>query len=666
MSRISLRSMALAAPAAFALALAASPPATAVQRNVTIYQIQDTTAVGHVVAGSTDTVTFTGVLTASDTRSAFGFAIQDPAGGPYSGVMVIASNNIVADSGYVRGDLITVTGRVNEFNSVETQVLGRNGGSPFGNPPPTTTKIGTAPLPPAIALPNYGAFAELAAYQFGERYEGVRVSLTNGRNQRLLFPETWLVTDNNAPGSTDTVRVDGFTLCWPNVVTAPAVGVVATFFQGIGGQTARGYGINLRDIADITVPSPPSLLNGWATTNNNIRLLFDRPLDPATAQNPANYSRATLGAIDAATLVGGAGSQTVDLTTTTDPQVPAEAEQVTASGIKSSLGVAMTVDGIQAFRAGVTPIRLVQTNAVEDTSQFANEQVTVRGVIHARDEGNYYIQDATLTNPSSAMVVFGAIQSLDVGDDVTVSGTIIEFGAASQMTEYTNISYQNVHASGVAKFPAVVVPPGQIGALTGSEPYPGERYEGMFVQLNNTTVVQDSLPNGQFLVRGAGGAGDTVRVDDVMFRHPYLYAHGADHSTVVPFLRGVVADGFGQYTVLPRDSADISDQLVGVEPGPSAMDFAIRSFAPTPVSFARGGVTQLRFTMPTAGRVSARVFDLAGRLVAQPFSDREFDAGPQSVALNANSLGGRVGSGIFFIQLQLENRVATAKLVVTD
>ena len=48
MFRNALRAMALAVPAAFLLAFAAAP-ASAVQRTVTIYQIQDTTAVGHVV-----------------------------------------------------------------------------------------------------------------------------------------------------------------------------------------------------------------------------------------------------------------------------------------------------------------------------------------------------------------------------------------------------------------------------------------------------------------------------------------------------------------------------------------------------------------------------------------------------------------------------------------
>ena len=666
MFRNALRAMALAVPAAFLLAFAVAP-ASAVQRTVTIYQIQDTTAVGHVVEGSLDTVTTTGVITGADTRpTGFGFYIQEPAGGNYSGVLVFTGGaNVFADSGYARGDLIEVSNaRVIEFSG-ETEVVHVSGNGFSGVPP--TKKVGTAAIPAPMAIANYGFIAETAAYAFAERYEGVLVSIVNAKTVRNTGVGTnqWLVQDNSAPG--DSVRVDGQTLAFPSV-TAPAIGVVATSVRGIGVQrTPRGYGIQLRDNADIVVPSPPVLLNAWATTNTNIRLLFDRALDPTTSQQVANYARTITGdAINSATLVGGAGSQTVDLATTTDPQVPATPEQVTAQNVKSALGVTMVGTQLQNFIAGVTPIQQVQTNTAADSSQFVNQQVTVRGIVHARDGQLYYVQDGTGTNPSSALAVFAPLQAMARGDDVTVSGVITEFGGLSQLTEYSGLDYQFEHATGVAKFAPVVVTPGAIGPLTGVEPYPGERYEAMFVQLNNVTVVADSLPNGQFLVRGAGGAGDTVRVDDTMFRHQYLYAHGDDYATVVPFLRGVVNDAFGQYSVQPRDSADISDQLVDVEPGPGAAAFAIRAIAPTPVSFSRGRAVNVSFVLPTAGRVSAKVFDLAGRLVATPFSDREFAAGPQSIALDGRTLGGRVGSGIFFLQLQLENRVATAKLVVTD
>jgi len=664
MSRLFLRAMALAVPTALVLAAA---PASAVQRTVTIYQIQDTTSVGHFVEGSTDTITTTGVITGADTRpTGFGFYIQDPAGGPYSGVLVFTGGaNVYADSAYARGDLIEVTGRVIEFSN-ETEIV-HNSGNGFAGVP-RTTKIGTAALPAPIAIANYGDIQETAAYQFAERYEGVRVSIVNARTIRNQNVGTnqWLVTNNATfpADSTTQVRIDGQTLANPSV-TAPAIGVVATSVQGIGVQrTPRGYGIQLRDGADIVVPSPPVLLNAWATTNTNIRLQFDRALELASAQNIANYSRQTLGAIDAATVVSG---QYVDLTTTSDPQIPAESEAVTASGVKSALGVSMTGPATQFFRAGVTSIRAVQTNTVADSSQFAFEQVTVRGIISARDEQLYYIQEGTAVNPSSGMAIFAPITTMAEGDDVTVSGVITEFGGLSQLTEYSGLDYQFEHSTGNAKYAPVVVAPGLIGTMTGVEPETGERYEAMLVELQNVTVIADSLANGMFQVRGGGGAGDTCLVDDTMYRHDYLYSRGANLPVVVPFIRGVVNDAFGQYTVNPRDSVDISANLVAVEPGAGALEFAIRAITPTPVSFARGGKATVSFNLPSPGRATMRVYDVTGRLVGTPIQDAEFAAGPQSFALDRSSLGaGRVGSGIFFIQLQLGNRLATAKLVVTD
>ncbi len=659
----------LVAGAALSLAVLTAAPASAVQRTLTIQQIQDTTLVNHFVEGSTDTITTTGVITASDTRRVFGIVLQDPAGGPFSGIYVVGEFNMFVDSSYARGDLITVTGRVTEFQGL-TQIVPSVGfaGTNSGNP--KLTKIGTAPVPAPIALASFGQIAELAAYQFTEQYEGVLVSIDNIRAVRNLFPETWLGVDNDVPTSTDTVRVDGFTLCDPVRVNAPAAGVVATSVTGVGGHSLpRGYGINLRNVNDMVVPSPPALLNAWATSNTNIRLLFDRPLDPATAEDETKYSRVTtLGAIDFATVVGGTNSQVVDLTTSFDPQIPGEPELLRASAIKSALGVAMPAPADQAFRAGITPIQQVQTNAAEDTSQYVFQQVTVRGIVHARDGGLYYIQDGTGTNPSSGMALFNPITILQEGDDVTVSGTVIEFGSLSQLTEYSGLNYQVLNAAGVAKYTPVVVSPGAIGALTGSEPFPGERYEAMFVEMQNVTVVQDSLPNGQFLVQGGGGAGDTVRVDDTMFRQDHLFGYGANFNTTVPSLRGLVNDSFGQYTVNPRDSADaVIQDVVGVEPGAGGLDFAIRGITPTPVSFARGGSAIVNFTMPAAGRATLRVYDVAGRLVSTPLSNVEYAAGPQAIALDARNLGnGRLGSGIFFVQLQLGNRLATAKLVVTD
>ncbi|MGH7726201.1 MAG: T9SS type A sorting domain-containing protein [Candidatus Eiseniibacteriota bacterium] len=662
MQRSLLRGFAIAAPVLLGLACLAAP-SIAVQRTVTIYQIQDTTSVGHVVEGSTDTVTTTGILTGADVRSTgFGFYIQDAAGGNFSGVLVFTGGaNVFADSGYARGDIIRATGRTTEFGG-ETEIISSSGGA--FNAPPTTTKLGTAALPAPIAIANYGLLAETAAYPVAEKYEGVRVSIVNGRTARTNIGLTnqWLVVDNNVVNPLDSIRVDGQTLAFPGV-TPPAIGVVATAIQGIGVQrTPRGYGLQLRDNADITVPSPPVLLNAYAISNAAIQLQFDRALDPVTSQQVGNYSRTlTLGAVDGATLVN---NQYVNLATTTNAQIPGEAEEVTATGVRSALGVAMAAPGVQQFRAGITPIQMVQTNENADSSQFVNEQVTVRGTVMAIDEGLYFFQDGVAVNPSSGMAVFGPMAGMAEGDDVTMSGIVTEFGGGSQLTEFSGLDYQRENSTGNPKYVPVAVTPGQIGPLTGVEPFPGERYEAMFVRLSNVTVTQDSLPNGQYAVQGSGGTGDTVRVDDTMYRSNILYDEGV--GVFVTRLDGIVNDAFGQFTINPRRSTDLQIEPVGVPGLPTTTEFAIRSIQPTPASFARG-TAMLNFVLPSAGRVSARVYDLAGRLVAQPFTDVDVAAGPQSLGIDGRTVsGGRLGSGIYFIQLELGNRVATAKLVVTE
>ena len=672
MFRSCLRSAAFAVPA-FLLALLATPSA-AIQRTVTIYQIQDTTAVGHVVEGSTDTVTTTGIVTGADTRpTGFGFYIQDAAGGNFSGVQVFTGGaNVFADSGYARGDVITATGRCLEFGG-GTELASRTGNA--FNGVPTTTKIGTAALPTPLAC-TFSNMNELAAYPVGEKFEGVLVALGGtGRTARVggaVGLNQYLIVDSTLPAASafDSVRVDGQTVANPSI-TPPALGVIVSNVKGIAYQSSRGYVIQLRDGADITQPSPPSVLNAFATSNTSMRILFDRALDPTTATNAGNYTRTTLKAIDSAALVGPA-NQAVDLATNSDPQVPAEAEGLTASGVKSSLGVVMNpMTSAEAFRAGITPITAIQTNfavnppfhpSPSDSSQYTFQQVTTRGVITAVDNQTYYVQNGNTSNPSSGMIIFAPIDNLNQGDDVTVSGVITEFGSASQATEYSGLDYQLVNATGAALPAPVTVNPGAVGALTGSEPFPGERYEGMLVHFDHVWVAQDSLPNGQYLVQFSNNPADTARTDDNIYHHIYKFGTGLN-------VTGVVNDAFGQYVVVPRSAADVDSNgtAVGVEPGNQALAFGLRSIAPNPISFARGGNALVRFTLPSSGKVSMRVFDLAGRLVAEPAVNVQMGAGPQTLSLDGRSRsGGALGSGIFFVQLNFENRVATGKMVVTE
>jgi len=682
MSRHGLLSGLVAVSAAILLSALATP-SSAVQRTVTIYQIQDTTSVGHVPLGSPDTVTTQGIITGADTRpSGFSFYIQDPAGGAFSGVDVFTGGaNQFADSGYARGDIIQATGVLSEFGGA-TEIEGRAGGSGFSSAP-TTVKLGTAAIPTPLAA-SFSQLNELASYNVGEQYEGVLVSLTgNARTARYpifangvsgSFPTNqYLVVDNSVGNPLDSVRVDGQTLAFPSV-SAPAIGVVVSGVKGIVTQSALGYGVQLRDDADIVQPSPPTLLSGYATANTNIHLVFDRNLDPTPSQQSSRYTRnLTLLPVDGAVLEGDGNS--VDLATTgPDVQVPGTPEQIVVTGVKSALGVTILADGIHNVRnfiSGIVPITGIQTYlpvsvahpAPGDTSQWVGQEVTTRGIITAfNPPSTYYYQSGNSINPSSGMIVFAPLQSMDQGDDVTMAGFVTEFGTASNATEFSGNDYQLTNATGQTLPTPVVATPSQIGPIVGSKPYPGEAYEGMLVELDNVYVLQDSLPNGQYLVHSlaSGSTSDTVRVDDTMYHHIYKA------YTKIDKLIGTVNDAFGQFVINPRSAADVDSVgiAVGVGAGPVATEFAIRSITPNPMSFAHG-TASIHFNMPTAGKVSARIYDVNGRLVAEPAKDLALNAGAQSILLDRSQLS-RHASGIFFVELRLGNKVATGKLAVTQ
>src|SRR5207249_3156613 len=110
-----------------------------------------------------------------------------------------------------------------------------------------------------------------------------------------------------------------------------------------------------------------------------------------------------------------------------------------------------------------------------DTSQYFNEQVSTQGVTVARDafNGTDYFED-TAGGPGSGLLIFAPLLTMEEGDHATISGTVIEFGSASQNTEFSGLDYQNVDATGTALPAPVVVTPHQVGPLVGNKPYPGE------------------------------------------------------------------------------------------------------------------------------------------------------------------------------------------------
>ncbi len=99
------------------------------------------------------------------------------------------------------------------------------------------------------------------------------------------------------------------------------------------------------------------------------------------------------------------------------------------------------------------------------------------------------------------------------------------------------------------------------------------------------------------------------------------------------------------------------DQSDNVEPGAGAFTM---SNHPNPFNPS----TTISFTLPEAGQVALRVFDVRGRLV-RTLADGSFEAGTHSVEWNAtDGSGRRVASGIYFYRLISDGLDRTQKMIL--
>ncbi|MFN5995367.1 MAG: ExeM/NucH family extracellular endonuclease [Betaproteobacteria bacterium] len=155
--------------------------------------------------------------------------------------------------------------------------------------------------------------------------------------------------------------------------------------------------------------------------------------------------------------------------------------------------------------SGTLPINAVQGTGA--TSPYVGQTVTVSGIVTANFEGpnklgGFYIQvpDAEQdSNPATSEAIFiytnnqTATPTVNVGDRVNVTGTVAEFGTASNTL--TQISGSPIVAvtSTANTLPSLVTVSLPVANTTDLE-----RYEGMRVQFTQTLTVTDNYSLAQY------------------------------------------------------------------------------------------------------------------------------------------------------------------------
>ncbi|HEX2852895.1 MAG TPA: ExeM/NucH family extracellular endonuclease [Opitutaceae bacterium] len=149
------------------------------------------------------------------------------------------------------------------------------------------------------------------------------------------------------------------------------------------------------------------------------------------------------------------------------------------------------------------PLSISQVQGSGTASPYVTQIVTIEGIVTASFQGagkigGYYIQTPVAQQDADAatsegIYIFDNANSVTLGDHVTITGTVTEFGAApNSETEITPVNSFTKNSTG-NPLPSVT---------TVNLPFPStgfaERYEGMRVTLPQTLTVTDNFDYGHF------------------------------------------------------------------------------------------------------------------------------------------------------------------------
>ena len=630
-------------------------PAAATIFDTTIYNLQQG------VHALNDTVRVQNVVVIGvDVRpSTYGVYIQEQAGGPYSGILAYRAGVFPAyansPDAVAVGDLVTVVGRYAEFSGL-SEIDG-----------PTLTKLGTTtPLTP-VTLPIDSL---KTTYPGAERWEGVLVRVDSVQVTSINTFRDWRF--RKYVGGT---VVGDSLVAYEKMISGQITPVVGDRVSviGVADWAFAERRVAPRNDNDIIFLSPapaavPTL--AYSSAENKIKVRFNVPLNATDATTTSKYSLSTFETITGATY--DAATKTVTLTTGSNLVPDVTPHVLSMSGIRNYQNTLMVDPQTITFVGGIATIEFVQTpiSAVNDSSQVANQQVSVRGVVTETTGGatpdfpdaigGFYVQQRGSTQ-YGAVFVYGPPTMPVRGDSVFVSGAVSEFGVGPE-TEIVGVDEITILGT---NRPPIVPTNVSLADAKGADPAVGEKYEGMLVRIAGVTSLTTGIPGTPFDVSQSLAGADTFLVDDL----------AVDEAGYTPW-RGDVVDvtGIIRYSgttpfrrLQPRNWSEPSTGDIHVvskgnvsDVPPAAYRTQLLQNRPNPFN----PTTEIAFTLASEASVSLRVYTVDGRLVRTLFR------GPAPAGLNRfawdgrNAAGVAVPSGLYLYRLVTPEATQTRKMML--
>jgi len=311
-------------------------------------------------------------------------------------------------------------------------------------------------------------------------------------------------------------------------------------------------------------------------------------------------------------------------------------------------------------------------------SAYNNFEVTVRGIVTA-DTSDIPLGPQVIiqnqTGPWSGIRINGTeTLNLKKGDDVTVTGTVIENFSVTNITNINSASNITVNATGIALPEPQLLSTSDISNMI-SGTVSAEQWENVLVKYSSVTVTDENAdgnagpnvtgnPNfGEILVADASNINTRVELQDGNNSYHNFDAPGLENQPIrvlagntLNELIGIMYYSFGNYKLIPRTDADFVGHATAVEDNiNSPYDYKLVQNYPNPFNPS----TRISYSIKEEGLVTLKIYNVLGQEVATLVNDFK-----SSGNYNVNFDASRLSSGIYLYKLNSNGFTQTKKMML--
>ncbi len=308
-------------------------------------------------------------------------------------------------------------------------------------------------------------------------------------------------------------------------------------------------------------------------------------------------------------------------------------------------------------------------------SAYNNYEVTVRGIVTSDTSDiplgpQVMIQNGT--GPWSGIRINGTeTLNFNKGDDVTVTGTIIENFSVTNLTGINTPSDFTINSTGNPLPVPQALSTSDIN-FTTSGTIKAEKWESVLIKYSDVTITDENADGnpgpstsnfGEILVADTSLVNTRVELQDGNHQYHNFWDASLEFvptrvlvGDVMDELVGIMYFSFGNYKLIPRTNDDFVNYATDVNNEVNTVyNYELDQNYPNPFNPS----TKINYSIQAEGLVSIKVFNILGQEVATLVNDFK-TAGAHSVNFDASKLS----SGIYLYKIDSNGFTQTKKMML--